>query len=367
MGGRDEGIAAIRDRLEKMLGSSGAAPPAAGGGDDLAQSMAYIDALDAELGRVRTDAASTVRRIAEMSNVIGAIVAFDFTKRAPYSDKSDALDGLAVGLNVLTEDLSRSMVSKAYVNNIIESMTDLLIVLEKDGRIRAANAAAAHLSGRKREELIGQPINLLFSELDAGDIIDKKRVSYAEILCHKKASAAVLISFSAAVMLNRKGEFEGIVCVGRDLTEAKRAEEERLRIGEAMQRQAILLQETSTPLIPITDDIMVMPIIGPVDQERARQICEVLLRGVVQSRSRTAILDITGMQAVAQPAVQGILSAVQSLRLVGAEVVLTGVRPEVAMELVNLDVDLTRVRTSRSLQSGIVDALRSQSSRRSRE
>jgi rsbT co-antagonist protein RsbR len=71
-----------------------------------------------------------------------------------------------------------------------------------------------------------------------------------------------------------------------------------------------------------------------------------------------AIIDITGVHVMDQPAVQGIISAVQCLRLVGAEVMLTGVQPQVAAALVDLNMDLSGIKTSRSLQSAIVEALR---------
>jgi rsbT co-antagonist protein RsbR len=360
---RDQRVAALRDRLAQLLTSDGASPPEPAGGDDIDQAFAYLDALSAERTRMRADAAYASSRLAELSLVIAGIVSFKPTKRASFSGKNDAFDGLAVCLNVLADQLARSMVSKEYVDNVIESMADLLIVLGTDGLIKTANAAAARLSGYAKEALIGQSINVLFSEIDVADIIAKQNVSYDEIPCRMKAETVVVVSFSASVMLNRRGEFEGIVCVARDLTAARRAEEERLRMREAMQRQSILLQELSTPLIPITDDIVVMPLIGPVDEERAKQMCDVLLHGVVSRQARTAIVDITGVPVVDESTVQGIMKAVHGVRLIGAEFVLTGIRPQVASTLVRLGVDLGSTRTSRSLQSGIIHALRRQTDR----
>jgi rsbT co-antagonist protein RsbR len=349
----------VRDRLVQMLLARGETPPEQGSGDELDQALACIEALDADVkNRAQADAEYSNQRFAELFQVMAAIVAFDFTKKASFSGKDDTFDAFAVYLNMLAEELSSSMVSKAYVNNIIESMTDLLVVLGGDGRIRMANAAAAHLSGRAKQELIGQPVGLLFPEIKASEVIAKKGVFYEEAQCQVKARAPVAVSFSAAVMRNRRGEIEGIVCVGRDLSSAKRAEDERMRLREAMQRQAILLEELSTPLIPITSDIVVMPVIGSVDESRARQICEVLLHGIVSRRARMAIIDISGVAAVDEATLERLIKAVQGAHFLGAEVVLTGIRPQVARMLAHLGTDLGRVRTSRSLQSTIMNVLR---------
>jgi rsbT co-antagonist protein RsbR len=147
------------------------------------------------------------------------------------------------------------------------------------------------------------------------------------------------------------------VCLLRDLTQAKRMEEERWRLREAIQRQAIVLEELSTPLIPLTDEVLVMPLIGSLDEQRIAQLTETLLRGVVYRQARVAIVDITGVRTIDEQAILGINRAVQAVRLVGAGVVLTGISPDVASTLVQLEVDLTGVVTFGSLQRGIVYAM----------
>lgn len=350
--------AAVRERLARALASLGVAPPASGSADDLDHALAALDALDAALDKTRAAAANTQSRIDELSGVIEGIVAFDYSRRAEMKGDNDPLDGFAVCLNVLAEELGNSMVSKAYVNNIIESMADALMVLDKNGKIKTANAATSQLSGYTKSELVGKPIGQIFSDVSAGEIIDKKTALSGERACLTKAKGNILVAFSASVMRNRRGEFEGIVCVARDLTEAKQAEDERIRSAESMQRQAILLEELSTPLIPIADDVLVMPLIGTVDRERTKKICEALLHGVVSRRARLAILDITGVRVMDEPAVQGIITAVQCLRFVGAQVMLTGVKPQVASAIVGLGIDLGGVKTSGSLQRAINEALR---------
>jgi anti-anti-sigma factor len=143
-----------------------------------------------------------------------------------------------------------------------------------------------------------------------------------------------------------------------DITAQKQAEAERARWQEEIIRtQAAALAELSTPLIPITDNVMVMPLIGTVDSRRAQQVIDSLLEGVAASRAQTAILDITGVPVVDTQVANALLQAAQAVKLLGAQVVLTGIRPEVAQTLVGLGVDLTGIVTRSTLQNGIVFAL----------
>ncbi|WP_044248336.1 STAS domain-containing protein [Chondromyces apiculatus] len=100
-----------------------------------------------------------------------------------------------------------------------------------------------------------------------------------------------------------------------------------------------------------------MPLVGVVDSVRAQQVMNTLLEGLATSRATVAILDITGVKVVDSQVADSLLRAAQGARLLGVEVVLTGIRPEVAQTLVTLGVDLRGLVTRGSLQSGITHAL----------
>ncbi|HEY0737449.1 MAG TPA: substrate-binding domain-containing protein, partial [Herpetosiphonaceae bacterium] len=122
--------------------------------------------------------------------------------------------------------------------------------------------------------------------------------------------------------------------------------------------QQAALRELSTPLIPLSDEVLIMPLIGMIDALRAQQILEMLLQGVADRRAKTVIMDITGVQIVDTHVANALIQAAQAVRLLGAVVVLTGIRPEVAQTLVGLGVDLRTIVTYSSLQSGIANTLR---------
>lgn len=151
------------------------------------------------------------------------------------------------------------------------------------------------------------------------------------------------------------GELIGIGGFVTDITERKLQELEQQRMIDA-QREA--LRELSTPLLPIAEGVLAVPLVGVVDPERARQIVENLLRGIAEHRAHTAILDVTGIRMMDAEVARALVQAARASRLVGARVVLTGISPEVAQTLVGLDVDLSGVTTLATLASGIAFALR---------
>jgi anti-anti-sigma factor len=143
-----------------------------------------------------------------------------------------------------------------------------------------------------------------------------------------------------------------------NITERKQAEAERANFQEqiiAAQRHA--LQELSTPLIPISDDVVIMPLVGSIDSRRAQQVMEALLEGVAHYQADTVILDITGVRVVDTQVANAFLRAAQAVQLLGARVILTGIQPEIAQTIVQLGADMSGIATHGSLQSGIATVL----------
>jgi rsbT co-antagonist protein RsbR len=141
-----------------------------------------------------------------------------------------------------------------------------------------------------------------------------------------------------------------------DITERKMAEEamrQSIQQEEVIRAQKLALEELSTPLIPISDKIVIMPLIGSMDTRRAQQVMDTLLHGISATKATNVIIDITGVTVVDTQVANAFVRAAQAVRLLGAEVMITGIRPEVAQTLIGLGVDLSGIATSSSLQSGI--------------
>jgi anti-anti-sigma regulatory factor len=113
------------------------------------------------------------------------------------------------------------------------------------------------------------------------------------------------------------------------------------------------LRELSSPVIPVFQGIIVLPLIGNIDTHRAAQILEGLLAGIERYRAQVVLMDVTGVPIVDTSVANHLLKAAQAARLLGAETVLVGVRPEVALTMVQLGVDHKGLITRADLQSGI--------------
>src|SRR5262249_7665765 len=140
------------------------------------------------------------------------------------------------------------------------------------------------------------------------------------------------------------------------------AEHERIALQEqVIAMQAAALAELSTPLIPVSESTLVMPLIGAVDSRRVRQMMGVLLSGVAESKATSVILEITGVPVVDAQVANALFRAAQAVKLLGAQIILTGIRPEVAQTLVGLGIELRNLITRSRLQDGIAYALRNSS------
>lgn len=147
-----------------------------------------------------------------------------------------------------------------------------------------------------------------------------------------------------------------------DVTDRRRAEEAlRQSREETIRAQTSMLAQLSTPVIPISDEVIVMPLIGALDRARMQQATGALLDELQRRQARVAILDITGVPGMDAEATHGILQAAAAVRLLGAQVVLTGIRPEVAQRLVELGSELPDIVTRGTLQAGIAYAIQGRS------
>jgi len=124
----------------------------------------------------------------------------------------------------------------------------------------------------------------------------------------------------------------------------------------ALQQRSLL--ELSTPVIQLWDEIELMPLIGMIDTGRAQQMIERLLNSIVETQSRVVVLDVTGVPIIDTDVARHLFKTVAAARMLGAEVIVTGIRPEAAQTLVRLGIDLETLRTSGTLWSGVARAFR---------
>src|SRR5215208_1312659 len=131
--------------------------------------------------------------------------------------------------------------------------------------------------------------------------------------------------------------------------------QERERI---IRQQQEAIRELSTPVLQVRERLLILPIIGVLDGQRARQLTEQLLRGIRTNRARVVVIDITGVPAIDSTVANHLVQTVDASRLMGASVIITGLSSEIAQTLVTLGVDLSKVNAVGDLQGGIEEAER---------
>ncbi|HYF63434.1 MAG TPA: PAS domain-containing protein [Herpetosiphonaceae bacterium] len=283
-------------------------------------------------------------------------------------------DGSVIGILGTYVDITErknSELEQQRMSAVIENSLDFMGIASMDGQVLYINPAGRRLVGLDSpEEALRLNTSDLYSEQDLEflasnifpDVIGKGQWGGEFRVRHLKTGEVLPVYYTLFTIKDHATDQPiAIASVMRDLREQRRLEADRQRATvqeEIIQAQNMILAELSTPLIPITEGIVIMPLIGTMDTRRAQQALEALLDGVSTTRAHTAIVDITGVPVVDTQVANALLQATQATKLLGAEVLLTGIRPEVAQTLVGLGVELRNIQTYSNLQQGIAVALR---------
>ena len=286
-----------------------------------------------------------------------------------YTPMLDA-DGAQVGVVGITTDetdhlaardeLAARAAALSEQAELLDLAHDAIMVCRLDGTITYWNRGAEQIHGHLRAEAVGQKaLTLLQTALPvplANIQRDLRAQGYWEgELTHTSKDGRQVTTNSRWVFRpGQGGALDSVLQIDTDVTARKRAEQtEAERQKDIIRIQAQAIEELSTPLIPITDEILVMPLIGLMYSMRAKQILQNLLDGLAVSRGKFAIIDITGIQVVDTAVASALLKAAHAARLLGTQVILTGIRPEVAQTLVHIEANLSSIITCGTLQSGI--------------
>jgi rsbT co-antagonist protein RsbR len=131
--------------------------------------------------------------------------------------------------------------------------------------------------------------------------------------------------------------------------------QERERI---IRQQQEAIRELSTPVLQVRERLLILPMIGVIDSQRARQLTEQVLRGIRTNRAKVVVMDITGVPSIDSNVANHLVQTVDASRLMGATVIVTGLSPEIAQTLVTIGVELGKMNTVGDLQGGIEEAER---------
>jgi rsbT co-antagonist protein RsbR len=219
------------------------------------------------------------------------------------------------------------------------SVYDNYVEVLETGSVEALQAYARNLSERiiprgvETHEVVG--IVLLLRDVLARSLFKKYQGDFALL-------NAVLDAYEPAA--NR---IASTVAVG--------FVQERERI---IRQQQEAIRELSTPVLQVRDRLLILPIIGVIDPQRARQLTEQLLRGIRANRAKVVVVDITGVPSVDASVANHLVQTVDACRLMGANVIVTGLSSEIAQTLVTIGVELGKINAVGDLQGGIEEAER---------
>jgi PAS domain S-box-containing protein len=243
---------------------------------------------------------------------------------------------------------------------VIEHTPDCVAITDSSGSITYSNAAFDAMNAFGAG-LVRRFIRVTLDEGSTQQV--QKDVKWQGILNFRRRDGSTFTGLLSAFLIPDSAHTThaaaGIV---RDVTEQVQAEKEQAALEVALQEQLIQAQqatirELSTPIIPVADDVIVMPLVGAIDSARARQIVDTLLAGIAAHRARIAILDTTGVKVMDQHVANALVYTARAANLLGTEVMLTGIGPSLAQILVELDAQPRGIATYNTLQNGIQAAL----------
>lgn len=247
---------------------------------------------------------------------------------------------------------------------VFRSADDGMVICRQDGKVEQLNPMAERLLGLSSREVRGRPVlealgpflTRVRQEADKPPLIEvlgRGGVEPLEMLLEQEEPERRVLQASITPILDERGRHTGCLLVLRDVTERERvrlALEERARLAE-------MLRELSTPIVPVMEGVLILPLIGAIDSERARHIMEDLLEAIRRQRARVVLIDITGVPVVDTMVANHLMRTIQAARLLGCQGVLVGIRAEVARTIVELGLSLGDLVTRGSLQDGLEYAM----------
>jgi len=244
---------------------------------------------------------------------------------------------------------------------MFENMSNAVAVYESvdeggDFICKDLNCAGEKIDDVKRDDLIGKSVLDVFSgvvEFGLFDVFQRvwrtgKPEHHPISFYRGKKTAGWRENY---VYKLPSGE---IVAIYDDVTERKNLERE---LQQAFDKLKASYEELSIPVIQVWDGVLVLPIIGVLDNERINRLMETMLAKIVETHSRVGIIDVTGVRSVDANVANDLINVTKAAKLLGTKCVLTGITPGTAHTLVGLGVDISEIVTKRSMQEGLKHAL----------
>lgn len=311
-------------------------------------------------------------------------MAENMTLEAQLKRRMEELASFQEVMKLITSTLELDKILEIILEVITKTLgfefVELDLVDEGAGVVRAVrgvNISPEQIAGSVRP-LDSKDIMADIVRTGKTEVIEGWDPRFNQEMFEREGHAALVRVFTP---LSVRGKNIGLVEAGYNKANRARIEEDEVRMLQAFVAQAAIaidnarlfsemnraleeqkrlletIQALSTPIVPISEEILILPLVGSIDTRRAGQIMESLLEGINHYQAETVIIDITGVPVVDTSVANHLLQAAQAARLLGAQVILVGISPEIAQTIVELGIDLSDVVTRRNLQQGIAYAM----------
>lgn len=246
-----------------------------------------------------------------------------------------------------------------------------VLVYQLDGLLIEANGAVEQMYRVPGEAAIGtynvleNPDNIklgvpdYFEKTRNGEIsqLPASRVTNQNV-AGRNQDVELWVSTLFIPLRSAAGDVIQVLALDLDMTDQKKIEQSRDELQEQILRnQEEVIRELSTPLVPIAEGVIAMPLVGQLNRRRILQATEVLLQGISDYQAEQVILDVTGVSDLDDQVAQDLLQMARAVRLLGSRLVLTGISAVMARTLVLLDAKLEGIITLGTFQNGITYAL----------
>lgn len=275
-----------------------------------------------------------------------------------------SLDEMRATIARLEEENAALRKTRLLLRGIADHAPAVIYVKDREGRFVLSNLLHAQLLGLTPAEVIGKrEADLLPPEVAAD--IDGVTMTMFESGTPQSTVFGIEIAGKPHVFLelmfpirDERGEIIALGGIANDITENRRTEERNAALqAEIIESQRRVIRELSTPLLPIADGVVVLPLVGVIAIDRAEQIARSVLARVHADAIHTVLFDVTGMPDCDDAAIAEFGRLLRSLLLLGARTLLTGIGPSLAKRLLPMANMLREVQTVSTVQAGVALAL----------
>lgn len=245
---------------------------------------------------------------------------------------------------------------------LVDSIADGVIVLDVDGQVIRVNKAAERLLGIKEPQAVHRPLDVLYTSWSGktvSPVLDSLRETIQTLSEHTYDDTLEIageqvhrhIRLRINPAYNPQNKIVGYLALLTDVTTRYHHQENLERALANQKKLATMMTELASPVLPVMEQIIVLPLMGNLDVNRIDLISGTLLNGVKTHRARMIIIDLTGVQHISAGAVSTFAEALDAVRLLGAVPILVGIQPQVAEALSDLDINILVVEID--LQAGL--------------